>query len=185
MLTQFDLLLNRIFKDLQKAKSADDKYKQSLCFYELNKNYHNHFFAIAQHYLKNKSEADDVVQEFYVRLLKHIDSYKSSLRAYNWAVQIVKNAAFDLNKQTKNVISTEGMEDFFPCQNNFLDRLLDKIELNNACNKLTKKEKQLFYYRLVERLTYREIAEKFGIVHSTVSEQTQKLLNTLQNNLKN
>src|ERR1700731_203368 len=50
-------------------------------------------YRIARGILRNESEAEDVVQETYVRAFTHLDSFRGDCSLATWLARIAKNEA--------------------------------------------------------------------------------------------
>ena len=58
--------------------------------------YAKSLFAVISNLIKDREEAEDVLQEVFVKIWKNIDTYSESKgRFYTWIVNIARNSAID------------------------------------------------------------------------------------------
>src|SRR5579872_6330413 len=66
---------------------------QSAAFATLMRSNNQRLYRLARGILKNDSEAEEVVQEGYVRALTHLDGFKGDSSLGTWLARIVTNEA--------------------------------------------------------------------------------------------
>lgn len=138
--------------------------------------------------LKNKEEAEEVVQETFVKLWEKRSEIliNSSLGAY-------------LFKMSKNIILNRIREKFYfsvaaewikeerDVMENSTEETIDTNELQNILNeiisRLPAKRKEVFLLSRVENMTYKEIAAYLNISENTVDTQIRKSLEFIRQHL--
>lgn len=80
-------------------KGHEDAYVEVLDLYG------NRLLKTCYLILKDKQEAEDVVQETFLRLFKQIDSFKGNSSIYTWIYQIALNLCRDRLKAKKILLS--------------------------------------------------------------------------------
>lgn len=130
-------------------------------------------YRLALSQMKNKTDADDLFQEVFVRLVSHVEKLESWEHVKAWLIRVTVNCAkkhFDLY-WNKNVVFCEdetqirGDEAYEPP---------DEHPVRGAVNKLPPKYRlavHLFYY---EELSVAEIAEQTGQKEGTVKSQLHR-----------
>lgn len=130
-------------------------------------------YRLALSQMKNKTDADDLFQEVFVRLVSHVEKLESWEHVKAWLIRVTINCAkkhFDLY-WNKNVVFCEdetqirGEEAYEPP---------DEHPVRGAVNKLPPKYRlavHLFYY---EELSVAEIAEHTGQKEGTVKSQLHR-----------
>lgn len=137
---------------------------------------------IAKFYLKNKSNADDVLVEFYKIILDKVNSFDSKENGYNWMYTIAKNLALDDNKKNNKI---EYINDGY-CEiedNSF--QPLKTLIVEEAMAILNDKEKELLYRLYWEGYTIKEIASINNVPISTIYTQRARIYKKMKNFLKN
>ena len=97
--------MDNIHEIIEELKRRD--YSSFDTFYHLTKN--QVFYAIVT-IIKDKSLAEDLMQDTYTKFLEKIDDYKSNSNPYAYLSTIGRNLAINLyNKRKREVVSDELM----------------------------------------------------------------------------
>src|SRR6266545_3714671 len=51
------------------------------------------FFRLAQHITQNREDAEDVLQETFLKAFEHLDQFQGNSKFYTWIVRIAVNQA--------------------------------------------------------------------------------------------
>src|SRR6478672_8460942 len=70
------------------AKAGDDA-----AFEEVVRRYHRHVYRIAQHIPQNREDAEDVVQDAFVKAYTNLKQFQGQSKFYTWLVRIAVNEA--------------------------------------------------------------------------------------------
>src|SRR5512144_319252 len=62
-------------------------------FSELVRRYEAKIFRLAQHVTQNREDAEDVLQETFLKAYEHLDQFKGDSKFYTWIVRIAVNQA--------------------------------------------------------------------------------------------
>src|SRR5206468_5706116 len=62
-------------------------------FNELVRRYEGKIFRLAQHITQNREDAEDVLQETFLKAYEHLDQFKGDSKFYTWIVRIAVNQA--------------------------------------------------------------------------------------------
>src|SRR5947208_4165297 len=73
---------------VQAAKEGDDK-----AFEELVRRYDRNVFRIAQHITQNREDAEDVVQDAFLKAYNNLAQFQGQSKFYTWLVRIAVNEA--------------------------------------------------------------------------------------------
>ena len=73
---------------VQAAKKGDDS-----AFEELVRRYDRNVFRIAQHITQNREDAEDVVQDAFLKAYENLDQFQGQSKFYTWLVRIAVNEA--------------------------------------------------------------------------------------------
>jgi len=60
-------------------------------FAELVRRYEGKIFRLAQHITQNREDAEDVLQEAFMKAYEHLDQFKGDSKFYTWIVRIAVN----------------------------------------------------------------------------------------------
>jgi RNA polymerase sigma-70 factor (ECF subfamily) len=133
-------------------------------------------------YVKNESDALDVVQEVAYRSFKKIDTLKNPEYFKTWLIKIAITCSIDLVRKNKKVVQLKpeheeflGSEDEDVSLSITLQKLLD--ELNEA-------EKSVVILKFYEDYSFKEIAELLDIPLGTAKSILYRALSKLRKEIK-
>src|SRR5579872_2736015 len=73
---------------LSLAREGDAK-----AFSELVRRYEGKIFRLAMHITQNREDAEDVLQETFLKAYEHLDQFQGNSKFYTWIVRIAVNQA--------------------------------------------------------------------------------------------
>jgi RNA polymerase sigma-70 factor (ECF subfamily) len=62
-----------------------------IAFGELVRRYEGKIFRLAQHITQNREDAEDVLQETFLKAYEHLDQFQGNSKFYTWVVRIAVN----------------------------------------------------------------------------------------------
>lgn len=155
-------------------------------FRTLFERYHRRAYAVAYGVVKNKQDALDVVQDGFVKVHRHIDSFQGTSSFYTWLYRIIMNLSIDHVRRRRNAKGLEyddavgrGDEDVAG-DGTLLPRILDgnpgktviRRELlgriQKALEELPEYHRAVILLREVEGLSYEEMAEILEVPKGTI-----------------
>ena len=136
-------------------------------------------YTLARYLLRNPTDAEDAVQECYLRALKHFDSYRGPAMK-PWLFAILRNVCraeyarrasapsttLDDTPETAEQAPMWHEEQQTPEAAVLRDR--DAITIHKLVDALAEPFKETFVLREINNLSYREIAEAIGAPVGTV-----------------
>ncbi len=128
---------------------------------ELYNKYHNIIYGIAFSILKNKDDAEDAMQNVFIKIYNLNTSLVPESKESTWLYTVAKNEAIEIIRKKKEGID---LEDIYEIGNedNDLDEIIDEISFNDLINKLSNKEKEIISLKIISNLSFREIANLLG-----------------------
>ncbi len=131
-------------------------------------------YNLARWLTRNERDAEDVVQEAYLRALKHFSSFKGG-DARPWLLTIVRNTYYTWIQRHRLEGSASSFEEEANAQISdapdpemLLLRETDKQLLRRALQKLPREFLEVIVLREFEELSYQQIAEVVQIPLGTV-----------------
>lgn len=160
--------------------------KEERAFTMLYDMYSKSLFAIITNLIKDREEAEDVLQEAFVKIWKNIETYNQSKgRLYTWMLNITRNTAIDklrskgFNNSQKN-LSSDNFVNLLD-DSNKLTNMIDSIGLRDFVKKLKPKCIQLIDLLFFKGFTQQEASEELEIPLGTVKTQNRMCMNDLRN----
>ena len=134
-------------------------------------------YRLAVSQVRNRTDADDIFQEVFVRLVRHVQELQSMEHAKAWLIRVTINCTkkhFGLY-WNKNVFPIEETEEVARTEEGFAqaEKKIDNPVMQ-AVSKLPPKYRgcvHLFYF---EELSVKEIAKMTGQKESTVKSQLHR-----------
>jgi RNA polymerase sigma-70 factor (ECF subfamily) len=72
---------------------AQSREGDTRAFGELVRRYEGKIFRLAQHITQNREDAEDVLQETFMKAYEHLDQFQGNSKFYTWIVRIAVNQA--------------------------------------------------------------------------------------------
>ena len=126
-------------------------------------------FCIAMRYLKNSDDAEDIVQESFIKAFQKINQYRGEVTFGAWLKKIVVNKSIDFlkAKQIKIVELNEGYMEVVEDEDWTVDDAVTIKEVTHAISTLPDKYRFVVQLFLVEGYDHSEISEILDLSYST------------------
>ena len=143
-------------------------------------------FTIAKRYVKNKQEAEDIMQDAFIKVFKNINNFKGEVSIGAWIKKIVINQCIDsLKKKKIELVSIEENNITITDENDWaIDEEATVAIVISAINKLPEKYKVVLNLYLIEGYDHKEIAQILNSTEVTSRSQLMRGKNKLISQLK-
>ena len=138
--------------------------------------YERKIFRLAQNITQSKEDAEDVMQEAFLKSFQHLGEFQGNSRFYTWLVRIAVNQALmKLRKRRPNVISLDEefdtgedimpreVEDWGPSPEQRYEQTELSGILSSVIGELDPQFRVVFQLRDIEELSTEETAEALGL----------------------
>lgn len=145
------------------------------------------FYRVAYYMLESEQDAEDAVQELYLKLWKSHESLKNLHNPAAYGISLLKNICIDRVRR-REVRKSEPVESIQPMADTSPDRQIaakDLLKLiMTEIDKLPDRQAEVMRMMILEDRNYKEISEKTGLsqVHVRVLVSTAR--KTLKQKLK-
>lgn len=165
---------------LAKVAAGDDK-----AFGTIFHHYRRRIYAYAFHLSGSSGQADELVQEVFLKVWLNRDKIPHILRFDNWLFTIARNQIFDMLKgMAKEAALRRQMASLLdPDANPVEDGVLHKENeerLQQALNRLPPRQRLIFTLSRHEGMKHEEIASHLQISRHTVKTHLVQALKTLR-----
>jgi RNA polymerase sigma-70 factor (ECF subfamily) len=166
-------------------------------FRAIMKAHNQRLYRLARGVVRNDSEAEDIVQEGYVRAFTHLDGFRGDSTLATWLSRIVINEALGRLRKRRRAIEVSMSDDpvleakiiQFPLNANNDDpertmaqrQILQIVE--RATDNLPDVYRTVFVARVIEGLSIDETAELLGIKPETVKTRLHRARNLVRKQL--
>ncbi|MCM4153366.1 RNA polymerase sigma factor [Arenibacter sp. N53] len=126
-------------------------------------------FYVAMRFLKNPDDAEDIVQESFIKAFQKIDQYRGEVTFGAWLKKIVVNKSIDFlkSKQLRTVELNEGNMKVVEDEDWTVEDTITIKEVMQAITTLPEKYRNVVQLFLVEGYDHNEISEILDISYST------------------
>ena len=152
---------------------------------ELYNRYSGYAMAVAQRYVPDRDDVQDVLQDSFVKIFTAIGHFRyrgeGTLKA--WMARIVANAALDFLRRRNSLQLTRDVPDVPDEPDPDLDGISDEA-LMRLISQLPAGYRVVLNLFVFERLSHKEIAQRLGIRENTSASQyfhAKKMLGKLIN----
>jgi RNA polymerase sigma-70 factor, ECF subfamily len=137
--------------------------------------YSTTLYRVAYSVVRNAAEAEDAVQEAFLRVLKHRDQLTEIRDLRVWLVRITWNVVLDKKRRSKTRPENEDIADFarvLPAGDRRADEAIissqEHSRILRAIDQLPAKERQALLLSAVDELATPEIAAVLGTTESSI-----------------
>jgi len=157
---------------VQAAKNGDLS-----AFEQLVKRYDRNIFRIAQHITQNREDAEDVMQDAFLKAYENLEQFQGNSKFYTWLVRIAvneslmklrrrrtdKTVSLDQEIETEEDTMPREVADWSPNPEQLYKQGELKEILTKTINGLPASFRTVFVLRDVEGLSTEETAEALGL----------------------
>lgn len=141
-------------------------------------------YAFALSILKNTHDAQDVLQDCYLRIYSSARTYSGKGKPMAWILTITRNLCLKCIHEAKKSVSYSEEEWNTFSQKSFESDSDDKITLSACMNLLNDTERQIIVLHAVSGLKHKEIAALLQMPLPTVLSKYNRTLKKLKNILE-
>ena len=140
-------------------------------------------FAVALRYSNTKADAEDIIQESWIKIFRFIKSFSENNSFVGWLRRIVVNTAITHYRRNQKYGHHLEIDEIYATPGEleaFKDLEFTKSELEQAICQLPPGYGMVFKLYVIEGFRHREIAEQLGIDLNTSKSQLSRARRFLQ-----
>ncbi|TKC19761.1 RNA polymerase sigma factor SigX [Robertmurraya kyonggiensis] len=162
-------------------------------FDELYEKYHHDVFQFIFYMVKNREQAEDLVQEVYIRVLKSYERFEGKSSEKTWLFSIARNVAIDhfrKQKGWKQKIAekfdwtTGQVKDESPIPEEIALQKEEVGKIYQCLDRCTVDQRMVIVMRYIQELTIAETAEALGWTESKVKTTQHRALKVLKKEME-
>ena len=145
-------------------------------YYETKKIVYLSIYSI----LGNSAEIEDIMQDTYMKMINNLDSYKLCTNFKAWISSIARNLSLNEYNKKKRIVEL-GDDEMDSINYQYDNSLINKslYILNNDTDM-----KQIFVYRIIFNMGFRDISDIMNIPKSTIHDTYKKMIKIIKENLE-
>ena len=171
MKKQYKNEINQLFEEL---KSGNKDVLE-----EIYNKYQKVIYGIAFGILKNKDDAEDIVQTVFIKLHTLDNSKLPENNIHSWLYTLTKNEALQFLRKQKNNIDLDSIYDL-EAPNNEINQLIAQETYNKLISKLSSKEKEIVSLKIISNLSFEQISQLLGEKTGTIKWRYYKAIYNLK-----
>jgi RNA polymerase sigma-70 factor (ECF subfamily) len=149
----------------------------------------NAAYNLARWLTRNEQDAQDVVQEAYLRAFRFFDGYHGGEDGRSWVLEIVRNTCFTwLRREKRNLTAvfdesahtSHAPGSHRPNQEEALVEDAKRTILRDCIEGLPEEFREVIVMRELEEMSYRQIGEATGLAAGTVMSRLSRARKRLE-----
>ncbi|MCX7882736.1 MAG: RNA polymerase sigma factor [Brevinematales bacterium] len=168
-------------QELQRENPTDDRIRGY--FDEIYRRYYQRAYNLARFYGLDRYDAEDIVQDAFLKLLLHGDQFRSQHSFQVWFMRIVFNTIRDKyreKKRHKYQDIDEMSETLEGKKQNFLETFHFRDEIQRIINRIPEKMRMVIILRVYGEMEFAEIADVLHISVRQVHNRLKKAMELLK-----
>lgn len=150
---------------------------------EIYEAYIGYIYSVVFQVVRNKEDAEDITSEFFIKLWRLADTYRSGKGHKAWLAAIARNMAVDLLRKNKREVLTEDFADNMPenaSEDDVEGEVVSEMSLKAALETLKPAEREIVNLKIMGEHTFQEIADILGQPIGTVTWRYQNAMKKLR-----
>jgi RNA polymerase sigma factor (sigma-70 family) len=120
--------------------------------------------AVCMRYAKDKDEAQDILQEGFIKMFKNMSNYRGEGSLEGWIRRIMVHSAISRYRKAKSTILIDDFaEQNIPVSSSYNDNGLEARDLMNMVQELPTTYRSVFSMYAIEGFSHQEISSKLGM----------------------
>jgi RNA polymerase sigma factor (sigma-70 family) len=120
--------------------------------------------AVCMRYAKDKDEAQDILQEGFIKMFKNMSNYRGEGSLEGWIRRIMVHSAISRYRKAKSTILVDDFaEQNIPVSSSYNDNGLEARDLMNMVQELPTTYRSVFSMYAIEGFSHQEISSKLGM----------------------
>jgi len=161
---------------LDGCKKGDRRFQRLL--YE---RYSKKMYVVCMRYSKTTLEADDILQDAFLRVFQYIHDFKKECPFEYWVKRIVINTALKYNRRMMDKAKTEEVSDLnYKNEEDLILSEYNFMDLIGFIRKLAPRYQMIFNLYAIEGYKHKEIADMLEITEGTSKSQFARAKSLIQ-----
>ncbi len=142
-------------------------------------------FGVCLRYSRDRSEAEDNLQEGFMKIFTNIDTYRYEGSFEGWMRRIMVNVALSKYRKNNILYPVENIEDYDVLQ--FSDNIFEKLEaeeLMKLIRQLPDRYRMVFNLYVMEGMNHQEVSEMMNISVGTSKSNLSRARDILKRKVK-
>lgn len=148
-------------------------------FASIIRNFEKPMYIYCYHILKNKEEAEDALQEIFIKVYEQIHKYRPNMSFSAWLYKIAYNYSLNQIRGKKRWLRFIDRYKYDQPETS-TQQIDSQTTLKDFLNSLTIEERHILVLRAIHRYNFNEISEIMNMKPATVRKKYERLRKKLQ-----
>ena len=152
-------------------------------FEQLVKRYHNILYQNALCYVHHPEEAQDIVQETFLKIFQELSSLNNPEKFGSWIRVVVRNACLNALRSHRRTIMAQKEMERELAEESFNAPSIESTEMasmSNLLSRLSEEGAQAFTMHYIEGLPTKSIAQQLGCSSQSIKQRLYRVRKQLQ-----
>ena len=136
-------------------------------------------WALVLSRVKNPHDAEDILQDVYVRIFKNADKYTSVGKPMAWIFTIAKNLCVSLER-SKSSFSDMGLDELMEYFHDSEMSEEDRVIIREIMSELSEEEQEIVILHAVSGYRHKDIAQMLSLPINTVLSKYNRAIKKLK-----
>jgi len=137
--------------------------------------FHRELKAFIQNKTRNAADTDDILQDVFLRIIRHWEKVAQSGNVRHYIYGIVRNAVYDhFNRQQQPLDAAAAQDVFTDEETTNLNATVAACCIRPFINRLPEHYREALLITEFEDISQKELAEKLGISYSGAKSRVQR-----------
>ena len=132
-------------------------------------------FTLSLSILGNQSDAEDAMQDTFLKVLKHVDTYRKDGSATSWVLSIARNSSLDIMRKRRYDLDVDELP--VSDEPSYTDGGPDVSDMLKC---LDETDREIVTLKTVSGMKYKDIASVTGLSVAAVQKRHQRALEKLR-----
>ncbi|MBW8887364.1 MAG: RNA polymerase sigma factor [Fibrobacteres bacterium] len=152
-----------------RAAESPEEPEASVEIGALYRKYAASIYWVCMKYVRNKEDAEDMVNQVFIKVQQNLAGFKGQSRIYSWIYRIAVNECIQLFRKRKFEVDGAGVPDFEEMLHASPEEHMDACLLVERITREADRETvEIVFLLYLEGLTQEEVVEKLGISRTTI-----------------
>ncbi|MCX7746139.1 MAG: RNA polymerase sigma factor [Clostridia bacterium] len=151
-------------------------------------NFQQPLFRYCCHMLGNTYEAEDALQDVFIKAYEKMDSYSESISFSAWLYKMTYHHCVNLLRRKKLIQFLPFLDDTKMIENSFEKKLEDRElsePLNMGLKRLSMQERSILILKILEEKSYEELSTILNVKSATIRKKYERARKKLRHYLQN
>ena len=146
--------------------------------------YQHRLYQVVRRQLPSHEDADDVLQNTFLKVFRHLDGFEGRSELYTWMYRIAQNEVFNFIKRNTKIklVTLENHDEKREEPHMNSEELLHSLEI--AVSGLPERQQMVFRMRYYDELSYKQMAEILKLTEGALKASFHHAVKRIEEELK-